>query len=285
VSVEAQATPGRLAATMAELAKVPAFGRRDLIDAWSYRASFFADVGTMVVQIVTFYFVGKMVEPGVLPEYGGVQVDYVSFVAVGIAVNVFLAVGLGRVAGALRTEQWKGTLEVLLMTPTALSTIQLGSVLYDLVYIPLRTAIFLTAVVIIFGVDIEPSGLGPAIVLILFFIPFVWGLGLVSAGSILTFKGASFGVSIAVTAMTLLSGAYFPLDLLPGWASTIAEANPLAVAIDGARDALLGGSDWSGIPEKIAVLVPAALFSLAAGILAFRLALARERRRGTLALY
>ena len=285
MSVDAEMAPTRFGGRLGELAKVPAFGRRDLLDAWSYRASFFSDVGSMVVQIVTFYFVGKMVEPGVLPEYGGVRVDYISFVAVGIAVNVFMAVGLGRVASALRTEQWKGTLEALLMTPTALSTVQLGSVLYDLVYIPLRTGIFLLAVVIIFGVDIEPSGLLPAAVLILFFIPFVWGLGLISAGSILTFKGADIGVSLAVTALTILSGAYFPLDLLPDWAATIAEANPLAVAIEGARDALLGGSDWSGIPEKIAVLAPAALLSLVAGILAFRLALARERRRGTLALY
>jgi ABC-2 type transport system permease protein len=285
MSIEPAATRTGVGDAIGELVKVPAFGRRDLLDAWSYRASFFADVGSMVVQIVTFYFVGKMVAPAVLPTYGGERVDYVSFVAVGIAVNVFLAVGLGRVASALRTEQWKGTLEVLLMTPTSLSTIQLGSVLYDLVYIPLRTTVFLASVVIVFGVSIEPSGLLPAIVLILFFIPFVWGLGLMSAASILTFKGADLGVSLGVTALTILSGAYFPLDLLPGWAATIAEANPLAVAIEGARDALLGGSDWSGIPEAIAVLTPAAILSVVVGILTFRLALARERRRGTLALY
>ena len=51
------------------------------------------------------------------------------------------------------------------------------------------------------------------------------------------------------------------------------------------RDALIGGTGWSGIGIAAAVLAAWALFSLAAGLLAFRQALARERRLGTLGLY
>jgi hypothetical protein len=75
MSIEPAATRTGVGDAIGELVKVPAFGRRDLLDAWSYRASFFADVGSMVVQIVTFYFVGKMVAPAVLPTYGGERVD------------------------------------------------------------------------------------------------------------------------------------------------------------------------------------------------------------------
>jgi ABC-2 type transport system permease protein len=277
------AAPHRSA--LAEVTKLGAFARRDLLDAWSYRASFFTDVAGMVVQLVTFYFIGKIVNAQALPEFGGKAPTYVEFVATGIVLNVFVQVGLNQVATALRQEQWRGTLESVLMTPTALTTIQLGSVIYDLVYIPLRTIVFLIVVAVTFDVDLQASGIVPATVVVLFFVPFVWGLGLISAGGVLTFKGGNVGVGIATTLLTIASGAYFPLELLPDWLTPIAEANPLAIAIDGIREALIGGSEWSGVAGKLAILVPASAVALGAGVVAFRLALARERRRGSLALY
>jgi ABC-2 type transport system permease protein len=285
VNGAAEASPNRLAVVTGELAKLPAFWRRDFLEAWSYRAVFFSDIGGLVLELVTFYFVGKMINPAVLPEFGGERTSYVEFVSVGIALNIFLTVGFARVAGAIRQEQYKGTLESLLMTPTALATIQLGSVVYDVLYIPVRTTIFLVAVWIIFGVGFDASGLLPVCAMMLAFIPFAWGLGLVSAASALTFRGAGVGFGIITTVMTLSSGAYFPLDVLPGWLTTIAEANPLAIVIDGGREALLGGVGWSEVSGKVAILAPASVVSLLLGVLAFRAALGRERRRGTLSLY
>jgi ABC-2 type transport system permease protein len=279
------ASPSRLRLALDELAKVPAFARRDFLESWSYRAVFFSDIGSLVIQMVTFYFVGKMVNPAVLPEYGGERTSYVDFVTVGILISVILTVGLNRVSTALKTEQWKGTLEALMMTPTTLTTIQLGTVVYSLVYIPLRTGFFLLAVVIAFDVGIHWSGLLPTVVLMVFFIPFVWGLGLISAGTILTFRGANLGVGAAVTLMTLASGAYFPLHLLPDWIETAAEINPMAIAIEGMRQAILGGVGWGEIAGDLLLLVPFSAASLVIGILGFRLAMRRERRRGTLGLY
>jgi ABC-2 type transport system permease protein len=268
-----------------ELAKLPAFARRDFLDAWSYRATFVADIGALVIQVITFYYVGKMIDSTVLPSFGGESPSYVEYVSVGLAVTVFVAIALNRVAGSLRQEQWKGTLEVLMMTPTSYATIQLGSAVYDLVYIPVRTVIFLVVVALAFDLNLYGSGLPPAVLIVLVFIPFVWGLGLISAAAVLTFKGASIGTSVAVTLLTISSGAYFPLTLLPDWIETIAKANPLAIAIQDVRETLIGGTAWSGIPADLAVLMPMSLISILAGVFAFRLALARERRRGSLALY
>jgi ABC-2 type transport system permease protein len=285
VNGAADIAPSRLSAVPSELPKLLAFARRDFLDAWSYRAAFFTDIATMLFQLVVFYFVGKMINPSVLPEFGGERATYVEFVAVGLVINGIVGVGLSKVGGALRAEQLKGTLEVLLMTPTALGTIQLGSVVYDLVHIPIRTTVFLLGVVLLFGAHIDPGGLVPALVLLLCFMPFVWGLGLVSAAGILTFKQGNVATSVFFSVMAISSGAYFPLELLPTWVTPIAEANPLAIAIEGLREALLGGTGWAGIGGSLAILVPTSAVMLPAGIFAFRLALARERRRGTLALY
>ena len=88
-----------------------------------------------------------------------------------------------------------------------------------------------------------------------------------------------------ITLLTLLSGAYFPLDLLPGWAAAIAEYNPITVAVDGMREALLVGADWSATARAVLTLVAASAASLTLGLLAFSFAVARERRRGTLGVY
>ena len=120
---------------------------------------------------------------------------------------------------------------------------------------------------------------------VLFFIPFVWGLGLISAAGTLTFRGGSTGVGFGITILTLTSGAYFPLELLPDWMEPLAKVNPMAIAINGMREPLLGTVDWAETLGHLIILTPMSAVSLALGIVAFRLGLQRERRRGTLGLY
>lgn len=270
---------------LVELRKLPAFLRRDLLVLLSYRVAFVSDIVGLVGQVLVFYFVGKMVSPSALPTYGGTEVTYLEFAAVGIAIGVFMQVGLERVGTAIRGEQLMGTLESVLMTPTAPSTVQLGSVVFDLIYVPIRTVIFLGAVAVVFGLHFDASGILPATVILLAFMPFVWGLGIMSAGLVLTFRRGSGAIGLAVIGIGLLSGAYFPLDLLPGWLQSVAAFNPMALAINGMRDALLGGTGWSDVGPTLLTLLPLAVASLAVGLVVFRTALRRERAQGTLGLY
>jgi hypothetical protein len=51
------------------------------------------------------------------------------------------------------------------------------------------------------------------------------------------------------------------------------------------RDSLLGDASLRSVLPTVALLIPCSLASLALGLGAFRLAVRRERRRGTLGLY
>jgi ABC-2 type transport system permease protein len=268
-----------------EARKLPAFVRRDFLTAWSYRLAFVSDIVNLVGQVLLFYFVGLMINPDKLPTFGGTEVTYLEFAAIGIALGVFMQLALDRVSTALRGEQLMGTLESLLVTPTSPSTVQLGSVAFDLVYIPLRTAGFLVAVALAFGLHFDASGLLPALLILLVFIPFVWGLGVASAAVIMTFRRGGGVLGIGVVGLGLISGIYFPLDLLPGWLEAIAAFNPIAIAINGMREALLGGVGWDESLRTVLVLAPMSAASLAFGLTAFRRAVQRERRLGTLGLY
>ena len=171
------ASSGKLRGLSEDLVKIPAFFRRDLLILWSYRTAFFSDWVNMLVQVMVFYFLSAIVPTDRLPEYGGQPTTYIQFVTVGIALTAFVSISLGRVTSAVSTEQNQGTLEALLMTPTASSTIQLGWVVYDLLYVPLRTAVFLLLMSLLLGVTLSPAGILPTVVMFIPFIPFIWGLG------------------------------------------------------------------------------------------------------------
>jgi ABC-2 type transport system permease protein len=279
------ASPGRLGAVRQDLAKIPAFFRRDLLVLWSYRTAFFSDWINMLVQVLIFYFLNRIIPSDRLPTFGGRHATYLEFVTVAIALTAFLQISLGRVVAAVRTEQNQGTLEALMATPTAPSALQLGSVVYDLLYVPLRTAVFLTLMTLLLGVRLSVAGILPTAVMFLFFIPFIWGLGVISAAAVLTFRRGSGLVGIGVVLLTLSSGAYVPVQYFPGWLQRIAELNPMTTVLNAARESLLGNPDWSAVWRVVPELVPLAAVSLILGVFAFRLALTRERRRGTLGLY
>jgi ABC-type polysaccharide/polyol phosphate export permease len=269
----------------AELRKVAAFLRRDFLIAWSYRTSFFSDWVNMLGQVVVFYIVGRLVDPATLPSYDGRHVRYLEFAVVGISLTAFATLGLYRIANAMRGEQLMGTLESLLMTPTLPTTIQLGAVVYDLIYVPLRTALFLLLVAVSFGLHFHASGIAPALLVLLAFIPFVWGLGVAAAAATITYRRGISLFTFGLSFLAVGSTSYFPLTALPSWLRAAAERNPMTLAADGIRGALLGGAHWAGTARTLAELVPLGLVVLAIGALCFRLALSRERRRGTLALY
>ena len=273
------------AAVLAEVAKLPAFVRRDVKVALSYRVAFASDLLGMAAQIVVFYFIAKLVEPSKLPTFGGTEVSYLEFVTTGIVLNLALGVLLYRVAGAIRQEQLQGTLESLLATPTATATVQIGSVASTLLMVPLRAMLMMGAIAIVFGLHFDPGGIVPAALIVAALVPFAWGLGLATGAAIVTFRRGTGLLGAGTTLLGLASGAVFPLALLPAWLATVAAWNPLAIAIDGVRDALLGGAGWSDALADIAVLLPLSALTLAFGVYLFKLALDRERRLGTLGMY
>ena len=194
--------------------------------------------------------------------------------------------GLARLVSAIQQEQLLGTLESLMVTPTTASVILLGSVVYDLIYVPIRTVIFLIIVSICVRRQLRRQRLHP---------------GAADPGRVHPLRvGARvdrFGLrahlparlgrrsGLCTFALTFTSGAYFPLTLFPSWVAPLAKLNPIADRHHGMRAQLIGGAGWHEALVTMAKLVPLSAITLLLGLYAFRLAMRRERRLGTLGLY
>lgn len=278
--------PGRVTAPWwADLRKLPAFARRDLLTLLSYRYALVGDWVNLVVQLVIFGYVSRLVPADQLPRVGDTRVSYIAFASVGIAISSFLQIGLGRATSAMRMEQLWGTLESLFATPTSPLIIQFGAVVYDSVYIPLRTTAFLVLAALLFDVPLHWSGVVPTMLVVLAFVPFVWGLGAIGAAALMTFRRGDGVVAIGASLLGVGSGAYFPTTLFPHWAQVLVTFNPVSVALTAVRDLLLDGADARLTIVTVAQLFPAAGLSLIVGSVCLRLSVRRERRLGTLGNY
>lgn len=279
------ALPIRSAALVEDLRKLPAFFRRDLLVLLSYKLAFFSDWINLAFEVAILFFVGRLIEPAVLPSFGGVQPTYVEFAAVGIAIGSVLQANMARAMSAIRNEQLMGTLEMVFLTPTAPTTVLLGAVVYDLVYVPIRSVIFLTALSLLTDVRFSLAGLVPVAVILIAFVPFLWGLSLVGAAGMLTFRRGAGIAGLTAAVLVITSGSFFPVSVLPEWLQLVARLNPITIAVDGVRAAQLGAAGWSDAWRSAISILPFAAVSLVIGVLALRAALWRERRRGTLGIY
>jgi ABC-2 type transport system permease protein len=274
-----------LARPAPEIAKVAAFLRRDVLMALSYRTQFASDALMLFGQAVISAFVARIVDPSVLPSFGGRTAGYLTFVTVGIALTSFLQVGLTRLTGVIGSERFLGTLEAVLLSRARITTLQVGWVAYDMLYVPLRSFIFFSIMVVAFGVDIQASGAIPALAFLIVFLPFVWGAGVTSAAATLVFRRAGFVNGILGFTLTFSSGALFPLDVLPAPVAAVAHYSPVAIAVRGSREALIGGVGWAELAPDLALLAVCAAVSLWVGTRIFDYAFRRELRSGAIGLY
>jgi ABC-2 type transport system permease protein len=176
-------------------------------------------------------------------------------------------------------------LEILMISPTSLGVIQLGSAVYQAVYVPIRTGVFFVLVAILFDANFVWSGTFTALLVLAGFIPFVWGLGLLSAATTLTVRKGGGIAGLVTTGLIVTSGAYFPVELLPGWLAWIAVINPIKITLNSMRESLLAGPNWSEATVAFLTMVPMSVVTIVVGGVAFRLAVRRELRTGSLGTY
>lgn len=261
-----------------------AFVVRDYLRDVSYRLAFVLSFSGIFVSTFGFFFVSRLIDPdaALLPaQYEG---NYFAFVLTGIAFSSYFGVGLRSFAEALRMAQVKGTLEAMLISPTPLSMIVIGSALWSYLLTSFRVVLYLLLGWIL-GVRFDaPNLLAGAVALLLAIVAFA-AVGIASASFIMvTKRGDPFTFFFGLTA-NLFGGVFFPIEALPGYLQWIGRLLPITYALNAIRDALLFGASWRAIAPDLLVLGMFALLLLPLTLYGFRRAVQRARLDGSLAHY
>lgn len=261
--------------------RLSAFLRRDFREALTYKFSFVSSFVGILLSSATFYFVAKLVPPGT-PSLGPFGGDYFSFAVVGVAFSSLLGMFQEGLSAVVRSAQVSGTLEALLVTPASIPTVLFGSSLYSLLLQVFRTLLHLGVALAFFGMTLgRVNGLGVLSVGVLTVLCFL-GIGILSASFILVYKtGNPFGWILG-TVSGLLGGVVFPVALLPPWIRWVSSLLPVTYALDGMRKSLLASASFAEVLPDIAALAVFNIILLPASLLAFRLAVRKAKKDGTL---
>jgi ABC-2 type transport system permease protein len=268
---------------LGELARtLPLFLKRDFRTQASYRLSFLLQILGIFFSIASFYFVaqvfGLQASP-YLEAYGG---DYFSFVLIGIAFIGYQGVALYTFSGVIQSAQRMGTLEAMLTTPTRLSTILLSSGAWNFVFTSIRVVLYLVAGDLFFGAQFGEANLLSALIVLVLTVISLSGIGILSASFIMAFKRGSPINFLIGSFSTLLGGVYYPVEVLPGWLETLARFYPLTYSLQAMRRALLTGASVGALSREIGLLLAFSAVLVPMGLVAFRYAVQRAKRDGSL---
>jgi ABC-2 type transport system permease protein len=265
------------------LQKLRAFLIRDYIVETSYQLAFAFALLQSMLPLFAFHFIARMMPTNGVPtvqKYGG----YFPFVLVGVAFSQYLAQALSAFAASIRRAQMSGLLEAMLSTRTGPLAIVLFSPIYHFAFKTAHLALVFLVGALLLGARFDGCNYGAAAIAFATSVLAFAGMGMLSAALVVYLKKGDPVEWIMLTGVAFISGAYFPVELLPSWLQALAWLSPLTHALEAMRLALSGAA----LRDLRSHLLVLALFSALAvpiGMAAFVAVVERGRRDGTLSHY
>ncbi len=172
-----------------------------------------------------------------------------------LAITIFFFTSLNTTIGFLR-ERLQGTLEKVLVSPLDRIELVSGYILAYMVLSVAQSAITFVILVVGFKVPIGGSLLAVLVIVLLL------SAGSLSFGAFLSnFVTTEFQVMqlnpVVTFPQTILSGAWVPLQSIPGWLRPLSYVFPLTYACDALKLTLLKGASFTDIlyPDVFALVI------------------------------
>jgi ABC transporter DrrB family efflux protein len=221
-----------------------------------------------------FLFIFRYVFGGAIDAGNGV--DYVDFLVPGFLLTTILWTGMNAPAG-IAEDAASGVHDRFRSLPIPRTAVVAGRSLADGA---LTSWTLLVNLVLGFAVGFRTHGgiaaaVGAFALMLVVTYVFSWvflTLGLVGGNA----QAAQGMATLLVVPFTFLSGAYVPVDSMPGWLQSFAEHQPITVMINAVRSLMLGSTEAAGVGHTTAYWVGLSLL-WCAGILAVFSSLAVAR--------
>ncbi|MEQ8840150.1 MAG: ABC transporter permease [Acidimicrobiales bacterium] len=263
--------------------RMAAVVRKELTTLTSYRVDLMMRVLHIGYFAVSFYFISEFVgDPESISQFRG---GYFEFALIGSIVTSWAAVGMSSFPEQISEEQNEGTLEAVLTTPTPIWTVLVASHAVAFVFVIAETALLVLVGLGLFGAGIPILGMvqaAPILFLVaLSFVPF----GVISAAFIILVKRGDPFSGPAQQLTLLLSGALYPLSVLPGWLEVVTRVVPATYGVRATRAVVQTEAGLTDVVGEMGVLLAFVVVVLPLSMLAFRSAVGVAQRAGTLGTY
>jgi ABC-2 type transport system permease protein len=207
--------------------------------------------------------------------------DIVGYLFLGMLALNLASAGFWGVAFSIKQELDAGTLEPAWLTPTRRETFVVGMTAAGLVLAVIATFVLVLIGIWLFGADLAPRLVIALPVLAIASVG-VLGIGYLVGAIVLRMRDANFFVDAADFIFVALSGAAFPIVVLPDLVEWVAYLLPTTHALDLMRVAALGTRPLLPLPIEWLMLVVTSVALLVVGRAAWLRTEHRLRVQGTL---
>ena len=233
-----------------------------------------------VANTLTLVFIAEGI-----PAVGGkIDVERVTTILlVGAVIWAYLGIIFEIVTETVAWERWEGTIEYTFMAPLARPVHLFGMGLFAIVYGVVRAVLLFGVVALFFDLELPRADfLAAIVVLIVASISFI-GIGMMTAvlPLISPEKGTQLGY-VAQGVLLVVSGVYYPVDVLPGWMQAISTISPATYALRGIRDAIVDGAGMGAMWDEIWPLLVIGAVAVPLGLWVFRVGERHAKRHGKL---
>jgi ABC-2 type transport system permease protein len=233
-----------------------------------------------VANTLTVVFIAK----GVEATGGRLDVEReTASLLIGAVIWAYLGIVFEILTETVAWERWEGTIEYTFMAPLSRPVHLLGMGAFAVLYGVVRASLLFGVVAAMFGLALPHAAFGAALLLLaVASISFV-GVGMVTAvlPLISPEKGAQLGF-IAQGLLLVVSGVYYPVDVMPGWMQAIATISPATYALHGIRAAVLDGAGVGAVWGDLWPLILLGVVAIPAGLAVFRAGERYAKRHGKL---
>jgi ABC-2 type transport system permease protein len=207
--------------------------------------------------------------------------DIAGYLFLGMLSLTLSSAGFWDVAFSLKIELDMGRLEPTWLTPTRRETFVIGMTLAGILVAIVSTVVLVGVGMLLFGARIAPQ-LAVAVPIIALTSVGVLGIGYLVGAIVLRMREANFFVDAADFIFVALSGAAFPIVVLPDVVRWVAYLLPTTHALDLVRVSALGTRPLLPAPVAWAALGLTSLAFVVVGRWAWLATEHRLRMRGTL---
>src|ERR687891_1790603 len=181
-----------------------------------------------VANTLTVVFIAK----GVEATGGTLDVErQTASLLIGAVIWSYLGIVFEILTETVAWERWEGTIEYTFMAPLSRAVHLLGMGAFAVLYGVIRTAALFLVVALFFGLSFPDADFAAALVLLAVASVSFVGVGMVTAvlPLISPEKGAQLGF-VAQGMLLVVSGVYYPVEIMPGWMQAIATLSPATSA-------------------------------------------------------